>query len=340
VNSFTSRFFPRPATADDRASIRDLFFESFGHAMTPEWQAWKYQTLGGLSEVLIDGKESNKLVAHYGGFPRKMVDPQGQRINVLQIGDVMVSPRLRGILGKRGPFLELAESFLERYVGIREPKESCRYRWVYGFPNIRHMRIGQTHRLYSDTGSLWQCKWDLAEHKVRHNLGPTDTTIALRQVRSREELGSLGLPMAYWSALMAKTWNCILIERDLGWWDKRYFQWPAYSIWAHERIGCIALRFSSNSTDSDNTATIEWLDGITSPDKWSELIDHTLGVARSFRASQLICWANDLVERKLRQYSSLCFHAEKVSARVGGSYWLNPSTMTQFWAMGGDSDFR
>lgn len=55
----------------------------------------------------IDGK----LIAYYGGLSRQF-RLNGETLSAVQICDVMVAPKMRGILTRKGPFMHTADTFL------------------------------------------------------------------------------------------------------------------------------------------------------------------------------------------------------------------------------------
>jgi len=144
---------------DDRtAQVEELFARVFGAAPASGWHAWKYGILGGTATGLWNAHE--ELVAHYAGFPRRL-QWQGEALEAIQIGDVMVAPEIRGILTRRGPFFQVCTHFFGARVGAGLP-----YALAFGFPNARAMRLGVALNLYRDLGTVHQVAWPARQTRL------------------------------------------------------------------------------------------------------------------------------------------------------------------------------
>ena len=336
----TSRFSARPSVGPDAIAIRALFQRAFGHPMDSAWQAWKYNTMGGIAEVLTDSMNACAVVAHYGGFPRLMVNPDGRQFHSLQIGDVMVDPSVRGVLGKKVPFVQVAESFLNRHVGIQARNPDSSYHWIYGFPNMRHMQIGERHGLYRDAGPLWECQWDL-NHRSDESARPRRRIHPpYERVACKSDLEPLNDQMISWSKAIARLWACMVVQRDSAWWHMRYLEWPDYMLWTDKVTGCVALRWLDIENRTADRTTLEWLDGIAAPEKWPSLLRDVLEIASGLGAKRLVCWASDIAFQTLQSCAHPAFSANPLLARVGTSHWVSAPHDNRLWLMGGDSDFR
>jgi hypothetical protein len=97
--------------------------------------------------------EDGALVAHYAGFPRRLLW-HGQPVDALQIGDVMVAREERALFIRRGPFFQVCAAFFEAWVGTDKP-----YALAFGFPNERHLRLGVRLGLYRNLGFIDTFSW-------------------------------------------------------------------------------------------------------------------------------------------------------------------------------------
>lgn len=134
----------------DEADLLGLFAESFGYAMDPAVWRWKYAEAEPLGTVV---RRDGKLQAFYGGMPRQILF-HGAPAQAVQIGDVMVHPRERGILRRNGPFLQAASTFLERCVGFGRP---CLL--GFGFPTDKAMRLADRLGLYREADRMLELSW-------------------------------------------------------------------------------------------------------------------------------------------------------------------------------------
>ena len=98
------------------------------------WE-WKYGHGHGLASGVWN--QDGELVAHYGGFPRKVIDA-GQVRMAVQIGDVMVRPAERGLMTRKGAFYQAVTHFLSAHVG-----DGAEFPHAFGFPNRRAMALAQ-----------------------------------------------------------------------------------------------------------------------------------------------------------------------------------------------------
>lgn len=156
----------RPVDRDDAQAVVGLYTEVFGETPPEGWYTWKYgpHGLNGFAMGLWDRDAG--LVAHYAAFPRTLVW-RGRRVVAVQIGDVMVAPRARGLLTRQGPFYHVCSTVFALWVGKDRP-----YALAYGFPNERHLRLGVRLGLYHDLGVIVRLTW-LAEEPLAPVTGYT-----------------------------------------------------------------------------------------------------------------------------------------------------------------------
>lgn len=140
----------RPA---DAPQVLRLFVRVFGHDPGMAWYVWKYgaQGLDGRAVGLWD--EHGQLVAHYAGFPRRLLW-HGRPIEAIQIGDLMVAPEMRGWLTRRGPFFQVSSAFHQAWIGHDRP-----YAISFGFTHERAMRLGVKLGVYHDLSEIAQLEW-------------------------------------------------------------------------------------------------------------------------------------------------------------------------------------
>ncbi|MGZ8193235.1 MAG: FkbM family methyltransferase, partial [Methylobacter sp.] len=134
----------------DQDELLSLFMSAFGLPMPPSLWAWKYAELykhGVLAHI------AGKVIAYYGGIPRSLWQ-YGNKLTAVQICDVMVAPEVRGILTRRGPFADTADTFLRAQTGADKP-----YRLAFGFPTGRAASLGEKVGLYARGDTLLEATW-------------------------------------------------------------------------------------------------------------------------------------------------------------------------------------
>lgn len=138
----------RPAEAADQPTIEALFAKAFNETPPPGWYAWKYGPEGLAGRGMTVWSEAGELVAHSACFPRRLLW-RGRSINAGQIGDMMVSPRWRGLLTRKGPFYKLHSTLFNAWVGHDKFVSVA-----YGFTHERAMRLGTMLGMFSSLGSM------------------------------------------------------------------------------------------------------------------------------------------------------------------------------------------
>ena len=126
----------REATSADAPGIRRLFARVFGRDLSEEEWAWKFERNpdGWFGVVAVLGEE---IVGNYCGWGIRLV-VDGRETPSFSVGDVATDRKVRGLGGRRGVFLRMAEHFYARIEGRGIP-------FCFGFPGERHRRL--SHRL-------------------------------------------------------------------------------------------------------------------------------------------------------------------------------------------------
>jgi len=156
---FTKTHVPRwkitPMTPDQQPAICDLFNKVFAKPMSPAFWNWKYGQGRGLG---ITAWSEDQLIAHYGGSLREILY-FGQPKTAVQITDVMVLSKERGVLTRKGAFFLTTASFLEYYIGYGVKT------WIgFGFPSRRHVQLAQNLHLYAPVGEVVELRYPSLEN--------------------------------------------------------------------------------------------------------------------------------------------------------------------------------
>ena len=141
----------RDVAPGDAPEVLRLFSHAFGHAAGHDWFDWKYLAGKGTALGLWDG--IGNLKAHCAGTPRTIAWC-GKLLAGLQVGDVMVSTDMRGLVMRKGPFQQVSSRFFASRIGTDQP-----FQFAWGFPNQRHMRLGVALGLFWDGGTIHQLSW-------------------------------------------------------------------------------------------------------------------------------------------------------------------------------------
>ncbi|QJD31491.1 GNAT family N-acetyltransferase [Methylococcus geothermalis] len=208
--SGASRWRLVPLNVTHTEGCLSLFHKVFGTEMSRELWAWKYGDGRGRAMIACRGKE---VVAHYGATTRR-ISFLGQETQALQICDVMVDPKERGVMTRRGVFFQVASAFLESYFGYEND-----HLLAYGFPNERAMRVAEKLQLYAEVGRVVEIRWPALPYR------PHVATVLRRLWRVREEERSLG---DLWSKMKRDLAAGILVMRDSNYLHYRYFEHPCF----------------------------------------------------------------------------------------------------------------
>ena len=142
--------------AGQLGEVQSLFQRVFKHAMSESLWCWKYA--GGRGVAVGARAPSGELLAHYGGTLRSVL-LMGHPTLAVQIGDVMVAQEGRAALSHKGPFGMVVQAFFERHVGVGTGPALG-----FGFPNARHMRLGERLGHYAQVDKIFELTWPMGEH--------------------------------------------------------------------------------------------------------------------------------------------------------------------------------
>lgn len=209
TDDWSERWETRWATRQDLPALQQLFSEAFKHEMHRERWLWKYKdAIAWGTAVERDGR----LVGFYGGMPRPCA-LRGERLQSVQVGDVMVSPDERSA-GRSGPLMRASASYIDNM-----PDLYPGFSFAFGFPSERPMRLGVALGLYRRVESIHEIAWSpLAVRRSllkRTRLIPND---AFSQYRGEFN--------ALWSQMQSDFAGFIVPVRDYDRWLYRYARHP------------------------------------------------------------------------------------------------------------------
>ncbi|MES2949235.1 MAG: GNAT family N-acetyltransferase [Pseudomonadota bacterium] len=295
-----------------------LFQEVFGHPLSPELWAWKYANGGG-NAVLA--RRDGVLVAHYGGMYRDVM-LCGKPDWVFQICDVMVHPKERGVMTRRGPFLLTAATSAEIYGPLG-----------FGFPNDRHVLLAEKVGLYAEVGQMREVRWEPASPRFR--LGTRLRVVARDSAASRVLVESL------WAAMAQDLRHDVVGVRDWAFLEHRYFKHPHHqyevlsvtSRLTGKSLGLIVLRRWETSC--------ELVDVIAPLANLPVLVDQARRLTGLWGLSSLYCW---ITKNHLPHFLVAEGKELPLNVTIPTSCWTNDPRADVFkdrwWLMSGDTDFR
>lgn len=309
----------------DRAEIRELFASVFGHAMPDAFWQWKYGDDRGHAVVARDAQ--GHMVAHYGGISRP-IRYLGRDELAVQICDVMVEQRERGVLTRKGPFYLVTAEFLDRYIGFGR-----KHLVGFGFPSLRHLRLAEKQGLYTKVDIIHELRW------------PAAGRLPLRMAAQPMDWTDPTLPGALdmlWEEMQASLADRIVPVRDAAWWRFRYQQHPQFSYRAYvlknrltrRPVGCIAVKIGAGEH-------WELMDWIAPVEQAPLMVDAARALAAKAGAGMVTGWFSSGVLQAVQSTDP-----DIVDIGVGvPTNILTPGPAAEelsgrWWLSGGDTDFR
>ena len=310
---------------EDVTDVCSLFKRVFGHPMSSGLWNWKYGSERGVG--VGARSPEGELLAHYGGTYREIL-VGGWPCRAVHIGDVMVAAEGRAALSHKGPFGLVTEGFFGRHVGVDSGSALG-----FGFPNDRHMRLGERLGHYTRVDSIVELSWPCVQG-VDFVLEPVNWANA----SCESEIDQL------WTGMKAGLVNFAIPARPGAWLRHRYANHPEHDyrcVWVRrhddsERFGVIVLRRFCKGAGEQSTVLWELMDWIALP----ELSPLMVAGAREMTAASggiaLTLWCSDAVAQCLEST------APNSTAVCAAAVTLPNSAPAhlQWWLTGGDTDFR
>ncbi len=311
----------------DRPDIQALFSTVFGETMSDSLWQWKYGEQRGFA--LIARHQDGRLIGHYGGACREILF-KGQRMMSFQSADVMVAPESRGILTRNGVFSSMTRDFANQFVGYGNP-----YIIGFGFPNQRHLKIGQHHQLYAEVDSVHEVCWPLQKTKL-----PWFQFLEPLEKESSYAHATLD---KLWHQQASSSKDCIIPIRDYKHWKHRFLHRPhiQYATFLLKEkiiqrpLGALVIR--RNAADP---GSIELMD-LIGPLKHMPMLLHAARHLAGQEHKALKAWLSQRPLEKLRTEDCVV-HDIGVRVPTQTSH-PGPSVdelRNQWWLTGGDTDFR
>ena len=321
------RFVMRNVGPDDAGMVLELFKSVFGQPASLAWFEWKYGA--GKGEAVGIWDETGRLVAHYAGIPR-LLAWQDKPVRGVQIGDVMVTPEMRGLMTRQGPFQQVCSHFFATRVGPTLP-----YRIAFGFPNQRHFRLGTRLGLYRDGGIIKQLRWPARREDL-----PLWWSWSELSVQPRNAERQMG---AVWKAMRHDLREFVLGMRDAGYLRWRFIARPdrQYRLFVLCRrltgraLAIVVMRLAGDSA--------ELLDLIGPRRMFHAAATAARDEAARAGAHSLSAWASPAVAEVFRGSGAQELQETPSGALLAvaraSEFSADEIAAARWWWMGGDTDF-
>ncbi len=322
----SSRWNITTVTENDKVAIRELFDEVFApETMSDALWEWKYGNGRGLGTVAW--RDDGKMVAHYGGIMRN-IRYFGEEKLAVQIADVMVLAKERGLLTRRGAFFLTAATFPEKYVGYNAKT------WLgYGFPNERHMKIAEHLDLYARVGKMLELRWQSIAAK-------SHLLTRIRHLHIQDNKKNIKIINSLWNKMADSLQQVLVGVRDWSYVKHRYFLHPHKQY----EIMLISRRFTNQALAvvviHRENETCRIMDFIGDPKYLPETITQIRRIAGVWGMKTVIVWITDNFSNVFPQQDAEEHDLEIIIPHTIWSQAVPPAEIEgHWWLMSGDTDF-
>lgn len=307
----------RPAHAVNIDDLLDLFFRVFNQRMSREEYQWKYA--GGRGDGVVI-EEDAVLIAHCGALHRNFSIRENVK-KITQLVDVMVHPDFRGFLTRKNPFFLSVASCIELF-----GQQS------FGFPNERHMRLGEKIGFYREVNQILEARWSPRKSDFFHFSNIVKLDSMCESISA--EIDTL------WKNCKKTYAQYTLGLRDAKWIEYRYFLKPAnnYQIYCVRRkltkklVGILVVKKEGDK--------LELVDVICALNIFSEVVDYARGVAKQEGCLFLYTWTTE--DRSADIFRN-CVDVIDPKVKIPAVVWADPhcdQELRGFFLLPGDADFH
>jgi cyclopropane fatty-acyl-phospholipid synthase-like methyltransferase len=312
-------------TANEKNAVKALFSEVCQpEEMSDALWEWKYGDSRGLG---IAGWYHDKMVAHYGGI-RREIRYFGQAKPAVQIADVMVSPKERAVLTRKGAFFVTAATFPECYVGYGAP-----ILLGYGFPNDRAMKVAERLGLYAPVGKIIELHWSTI-------LSKSHLWTRIRHLHPLESETEQSIINQLWQKMAVCLQNALVGVRDWDYIHHRYLKHPHFSyelLLVTRRLTGQALGIAIIHRLGDTCRLMDFIGDLAHIPEVIKQVQRMAGI-----------WGMKTVTTWITANFSHCFpltdaEQKDIKVQIPHSIWtdgISPKEIDgHWWLMIGDTDF-
>lgn len=325
----------RPLQDTDIDAYIALFKEVFAATAKPEEWRWKYGGTRGLSLGLW--KPDGTLVGHY-GVTNRPYQTASSTFNVVHAGDVMMSPAVRGVFSKRGPFHMLTDGIIDRCFGANGFAA-----FGFGIPNKRHFTLGEMLGHYWELETLWDIRVTADPLAAMCSYTVTRLDLAAEQ--------GIGSEMAPMPGENIERGAVLMPQRGAEWLQDRYLRHPskAYAVYRIEQRQTadamyVVLRdLPANPTE--DVECLEWFAGVHCRMDAAQALGQ---LAATLGAKGVMVWGTSPVLNALQATTDGVPGASILRTEICKVAAAQPEILGQpikvwrgrFWLTGADTDFR
>lgn len=307
----------------DLSSINQLFTASFQQPFSPELWHWKY---GGGPQYAVTARKDDQAIGHYAGIPRT-IHHNKQKMQLLQITDVMVHPKERAAHGRQGVFYQIASRFLEEYVGYGKS-----FLQAFGFPNERHTRLGVILGLYGRTGKMFDVRWEPIDTNPSKLHGYRELTDPRTIMKIADNL---------WKTMKDSLTSFLVGDRKGAYITHRYLQHPLH----HYKIYCVYHRITRKKRGMlvlrkhpDNT--FELMDILAHLKDMPLIIEIARHIISTQNGLSLFSWMSDAMADKIAANAKVTDIQVTIPCITHTPCPKPEELQGKWWLMSGDTDWR
>ncbi len=254
----------------DEEALRALFAVCFGHPISHELWQWKYGQDRGLGVVV---KEDGKIVASINDRQRKISYFGDEAIGGF-VGDVMVLPKARGVLSRRGPIFLVTLGLFGDYYGDHKKRLVGA-----GFPNERAMRVAELLGLCAEVDAMVTLHWQPQRLPAfTYALAPFNPNAT-----NATTINML------WEQMRASLQSSVVGFRDWDYMQHRYLQHPEYAYHfygVYRRLSKHPLALLVVKEQADRVDIMDVVAALGD-------LPTAIGAARRFFKKPLQCWMTE-----------------------------------------------
>jgi len=310
-------------------SFEVLFEQSFNHKITENLWHYKYANGAGFSLGLFRSKKTDApetLIAHYGGIKREILF-FGKPKLALQIGDVMVDTSKIKSLSRRGPFFNIATTFLDQHIGFS--REAL---LGFGFPNLKAMKVASLIGIYQEVDQFMEISWPAsAKRSLMYSC------ISLSQDNWQKYEFKIN---QLWQGMSHDLVNAIVGVRSSGYLYRRFFERPG----KHYKCFLVMNRFTKSPTAilvlTDDGSRCELIDLVVPFSNISVAISMARYLADEFSSTNLFF---KITKSFSQLFKTPLSTLQELDIKIPTNCWTRgpdtKSMQNSWWLTSGDMDF-
>lgn len=225
---------------------------------------------------------------------------------------------------RKGAFTSVAAAYQLSIFGL-DDRHIC----GFGFPNERHVLLGQRAGFYTEVDSLVELRWDCRRRSA-------SLTITARSVRIAEKAAVIS---RLWQAMAEDLVESIVVVRDVPYLQYRYESHPRfdYRVFLVKRrwgtpLGLLVLRF-----EGDVCRLIDLVGALVHV---HSMVDMARQIAASAGCTRLLAW---ITAGQAGRFESSGSEVVPLDIKVPGNCFVErvpvDTLKGRWWLMMGDTDF-